>query len=94
VTRVNIPATRLTPPRSNHGDMNQFQGVVDEVLVTHTHGDAQQEMRPVDDDRVDGLRVREYACSCGFVAAVLSRVEDEQPGTTWPYAFQAVIPPA
>jgi hypothetical protein len=51
-------------------------------------------MRAVDDDRVDGLRVREYACACGFVAAVLSRVEDEDPGTTWPYAFQAVIPPA
>lgn len=74
--------------------MNQFEPLVDEVLVTHAHGDAQQEMRPVDDDRVDGLRVREYACTCGFVAAVLSRVEDQEPGTTWPYAFQPAVPPA
>jgi hypothetical protein len=74
--------------------MSQLQGVAGEVLVSHSHGDGHEEMRPVDDDRVDGLRVREYSCTCGFVAAVLSRVDDEEPGASWPYAFAPVIRPA
>ena len=63
--------------------------MIDEVLVTHRHDDGDEPMTPVDDDRVDGLRVREFTCRrCGFAAGVLSRVEDEQQGASWPYAFR------
>ena len=45
-------------------------------------------MQHVDDERIDGLKLREYACSCGFTAAVLTRVAEEQPGQSWPFRFR------
>jgi hypothetical protein len=66
--------------------------MTDEVQVTHRHGDNEEPMNPVDDGRIDGLRVRQYACTCGFVAAMLSRIEDQEPGLTWPYTLQASTP--
>jgi hypothetical protein len=67
--------------------MNEIHASVDEVIINHRHGDAPTEMSTVDDERVDGLRVREYACSCGFAAAVLSRVDGEEPGKGWPFVM-------
>jgi hypothetical protein len=64
----------------------------DEVQVTHRHGESEEPMNAVDDGRVDGLRVRQYACACGFAAAVLSKVKDQEPGVTWPYRFQPATP--
>ena len=64
----------------------------DEVQVTHHHADDEEPMNRVDDGRIDGLRVRQYSCACGFTAAVLSRVEDEEPGVSWPYRFEASTP--
>jgi hypothetical protein len=64
----------------------------DEVQVTHRHDDNEEPMNRVDDGRIDGLRVRQYACDCGFAAAILSRVEDQEPGLTWPYRFQPSTP--
>jgi hypothetical protein len=66
----------------------------DEVVVTHAHGEADQAMQAVDDERIDGLRVREYTCACGFSAAVLNRVEDEEPSERWPFRFQQGSRPA
>lgn len=66
--------------------------MTDEVQLTHRHGDSEEPMNAVDDGRIDGLRVREFACSCGFAAAVLSRVEDEEPGVAWPFKFQTSAP--
>jgi hypothetical protein len=45
-------------------------------------------MRHEDDERIDGLRLREYSCDCGFSAAVLTRMETERPGTSWPFQFR------
>jgi hypothetical protein len=70
----------------------EVQPMTDEVQVTHRHGDDDEPMNPVDDGRIDGLRVRQYACTCGFAAAVLSRIEDQEPGMTWPYTFQPSTP--
>ena len=64
----------------------------DEVQVTHHHGDNEEPMNAVDDGRIDGLRVRQYACECGFAAAVLSRVEDQEQGASWPYRFKTATP--
>jgi hypothetical protein len=66
--------------------------MTDEVQLTHRHGDTEEPMNTVDDGRIDGLRVREFTCSCGFAAAVLSRVEDQEPGVSWPYKFQPATP--
>jgi hypothetical protein len=66
--------------------------MTDEVQVTHRHGDNEEPMNPVDDGRIDGLRVRQYACACGFAAAVLNRVEDQEQGASWPYRFQTATP--
>ena len=62
--------------------------MTDEVTVIHRHGDGEQPMLPVGDDHVDGLRVREFACSCGFGTAVLSKVESESQGASWPYTMR------
>jgi hypothetical protein len=64
----------------------------DEVQVTHHHSDNEEPMNAVDDGRIDGLRVRQYACECGFAAAVLSRVEDQEQGASWPYRFKTATP--
>ena len=72
--------------------MKQIERLVDEVSLAHAHGDEQYEMYAADDNRIDGLRVREYTCMCGFAAAVLSRVEDEQPGPKWPFTFPGMTP--
>ena len=64
----------------------------DEVMLAHRHVDAEEPMRHVEDERIDGLRVSEYSCSCGFGAAVLSRVEEEQQGVSWPYKLPTPAP--
>jgi len=66
--------------------------MTDEVLVAHRHIDTEEPMKHVDDDRVDGLRVREYTCICGFGAAVLSRVDDEEQGASWPFTLRTPTP--
>ena len=62
--------------------------------MTHAHGEGHQAMLAVDDERIDGLRVREYTCGCGFSAAVLNRVEDEEPSERWPFRFERATRPA
>jgi hypothetical protein len=59
----------------------------DELVIQHRHPDDARSMAPVDDSRVDGLRVRQFACDCGYGAAVLSRVDELEPGPSWPYRF-------
>jgi hypothetical protein len=44
------------------------------------------------DERIDGLQLREYACACGFSAAVLTRVAEEQQGVSWPFQFRSAPP--
>lgn len=56
--------------------------------MVHRHDDAERPMRHVDDERIDGLRVREFSCDCGYSVAVLSRVAEEQQGQSWPFAFR------
>lgn len=62
---------------------------IDQLEITHRHADGAFEMSHVDDERIDGLRLREYSCSCGFTAAVLTRVAEEQQGQSWPFQFRA-----
>jgi len=66
--------------------------MTDDVGMTHRHGEDERPMSHYDDSHVDGLRVRQFACECGFVAAVLSRVEDEAQGGSWPFSFRAPAP--
>ena len=66
--------------------------MTDEVRITHRHGDDDEPMDAVDDGRIDGLRVRQYTCRCGFAAALLSPVEDQKPGLSWPYRFESTAP--
>jgi hypothetical protein len=63
--------------------------MIDEVGMTHRHADGERPMRYQDDERIDGLRLREYACDCGYSAAVLTRLEKELPGQRWPFAFKS-----
>ena len=63
----------------------------EQVLITHQHDDGEQPMEHVDDERIDGLRLRQYACGCGFTAAVLTRVAEERQGESWPFAFRAPL---
>ena len=58
--------------------------MTNEVMLAHRHVDTDEPMRHVEDERVDGLRVSEYTCSCGFGAAVLSRVDEEKQGPAGP----------
>jgi hypothetical protein len=61
----------------------------DDVRMHHHHAeDGEQVMQHVDAERIDGLKLREYTCSCGFTAAVLTRVEEELPGQSWPFRFR------
>jgi hypothetical protein len=92
VTIGNAAPDLVTPPRQHDPGVKEVQPMTDEVQVTHRHGDDEEPMNPVDDGRIDGLRVRQYACGCGFAAAVLSRVEDQDPGVAWPFKFQASAP--
>jgi hypothetical protein len=62
--------------------------LTDHVLMQHRHDEGEQHMQHVDDERIDGLKLREYTCSCGFTAAVLTRVAEEQPGHSWPFRFR------
>ena len=57
--------------------------------MVHRHEDEERPMRHLDDERIDGLRVREYTCDCGYIAAVLTRVRDEVPSERWPFSLQA-----
>jgi hypothetical protein len=59
----------------------------DEVVIQHRHQNAERPMAPVDDSRVDGLRVRQFSCDCGFGAAILSRNDPDEPGPSWPIRF-------
>jgi hypothetical protein len=62
----------------------------DAVVIQHRHDDFERPMAPVDDSRVDGLRVRQFSCECGFGAAILSRNDPEEPGSSWPIPFGRV----
>jgi hypothetical protein len=62
--------------------------VIDEVGMNHRHDDGERPMRHEDDERIDGLRLREYSCDCGFSAAVLTRVDSERQGASWPFQFR------
>ena len=64
----------------------------DEVAMIHRHADDERPMRYQDDERIDGLRLREYACDCGYSAAVLTRSESERPGPSWPFQFRTQPP--
>ena len=61
--------------------------MTDDIEIAHRHDDEATAMRTTDENRVDGLIVRQFTCDCGYVAAVLSPVDDEQPGSSWPFAF-------
>lgn len=62
----------------------------DEILITHQHRDTERHrMAPGNESTVDGLRVREYECPCGFSAALLSRNRDVDPGPSWPFRWRA-----
>jgi hypothetical protein len=67
--------------------------MTDQLLVQHRHDEGDQHvMQHVDDERIDGLKLREYTCTCGFTAAVLTRVPEEQPGHSWPFRFRSAAP--
>jgi hypothetical protein len=66
--------------------------MIDEVGMIHRHDDGERPMRHGDEERIDGLRLREYSCDCGFSAAVLTRMETERPGTSWPFQFRTQPP--
>jgi hypothetical protein len=66
--------------------------MIDEVGMTHRHADGERPMRYQDDERIDGLRLREYSCDCGFSAAVLTRVPEEHQGESWPFNFRTSPP--
>ena len=61
----------------------------DEVVIQHRHPNAEAPMARVEDSRVDGLRVRQFSCECGFGAAILSRNDPDEPGPSWPIQFGA-----
>jgi hypothetical protein len=61
----------------------------DDVTISHSHADGEQPMDHVSDERVDGLRLQEYTCSCGFSAAILTRVTEERQGQSWPFQFRS-----
>lgn len=63
--------------------------MVDEVAMVHRHDDGERQMRHLDDERIDGLRLREFTCDCGYSVAVLTRVQEEQQGKSWPFAFRS-----
>ncbi len=66
--------------------------MIDEVGMIHRHADGERPMRHEVDKRIDGLRLREYACECGFSAAVLTKVDAERPGQRWPFSFSTQAP--
>ena len=59
----------------------------DEIEINHRHDDGGRPMTRTDEDRIDGLVVRQFSCDCGYGAAVLSRLDDEEPGGSWPFTF-------
>ena len=61
--------------------------MADEILISHRHPDGNRPMSTADEQRIDGLRVRKFSCDCGFAAALLSRVDEMEPGASWPFAF-------
>ncbi len=62
--------------------------MTEQVSIRHRHDDGEEPMLHVDDERIDGLRLREFTCRCGFSAAVLTRVAEERQGERWPFAFR------
>jgi hypothetical protein len=68
--------------------MQGVKPMADSLAITHGHANVDEPMRAASDERIDGLRVREFVCACGFVTAVLNRVEDEEPGARWPLVLQ------
>lgn len=67
--------------------------MTNDVTVTHQHADEERAMQHVEDERVDGVRLRQYACDCGYTAAVLTRLEQERVGASWPFEFRSPTPP-
>ena len=66
--------------------------MTDQVDMTHRHTDGEQAMQRVDDERIDELYVRQFTCTCGFTAAVLTRAADEQPAPRWPLGVESPPP--
>jgi hypothetical protein len=66
--------------------------MMEQVELTHRHADGEQPMQHQDDERIDGLQLREYTCTCGFSAAVLTRVAEEHQGQSWPFQFRSPPP--
>lgn len=58
--------------------------MTDEVVVEHAHEDGRGAMELARIERVDGLLVRHYLCTCGHRIVVLAQIEGEQQGTSWP----------
>ena len=54
------------------------------VSIEHAHADEARTMELVRVERVDGLAVEHYACGCGHTIIVLSRVDGERQGASWP----------
>lgn len=74
--------------RAFHAALGTLWAMEDEIVLTHRHDDAERhQMAAGNESRVDGLRVREYECPCGFSAAVLSRTTEEQIGPSWPFRW-------
>ena len=66
--------------------------MTDQVAVTHRHADREQPMRHIEDERIDGLQLRQYTCTCGFSAALLTTVSEEPQGERWPFRFRSSPP--
>jgi hypothetical protein len=66
--------------------------MTDHVEMTHRHADGDEPMAHVDDERIDGLQLREYTCPCGFSAALLTRVAEAHQGESWPFRFREAPP--
>ena len=83
VRRFRRTITRLTDPVAD---------MTDNVAMIHRHDDDERPMHHIEDERIDGLRLRQYSCDCGFAAAVLTKVEEEHQGTSWPFSFRMAPP--
>lgn len=63
------------------------------VKVEHPHQDRGQVMELVRVERVDGLALEHYACTCGHAVILLSRVDGERQGPSWPVQWLQASPP-
>jgi hypothetical protein len=74
------------------GLVDPVADMTDNVAMIHRHDDDERPMRHIEDERIDGLRLRQYSCDCGFAAAVLTKVEEEHQGASWPFSFRMAPP--